>query len=192
MSTFDIIFLAFALAMDCFTVSIVGGVILRRRVWRVSLRMSILFGLFQALMPFVGWLGTSSFSSSLESVDHWIAFGLLAFIGGKMIKDSFGPDDEEHFSPEKLRTQLVLAVATSIDALAVGISFACVGYADLSHLAFPLIVIGAVSFVMALAGNELGVRFGRTIARRLRPELVGGIILVFIGLKILIAHLCGD
>lgn len=189
MQTLDIVFLSFALAMDCFTVSIVSGVILHRYVWTVVLRMSVLFGLFQALMPFLGWLFTNRFSAYIESVDHWIAFGLLAFLGGKMIRESFDSGEDEHFSPDKLKTQLVLSVATSIDALAVGISFACVGYGTLSQLLFPLAVIGAVSFLMGIAGNALGVCFGRAIERRLRPELLGGIILVFIGFKILLSHL---
>lgn len=189
MSSFDIVLLAFALAMDCFAVSIVSGVILRRRVWPVILRMSFLFGLFQALMPFIGWLGTNYFSSYIESVDHWIAFGLLAFIGGRMIKESFEPGEEMHFCPSRLRTQLFLAVATSIDALAVGISFACIGYGNVARLAFPLAVIGVVSLGMGIAGSLLGIRFGRVIERRLHSEFVGGIILVFIGVKILLTHL---
>jgi len=189
MSTLDIIFLSFALAMDCFTVSIVSGVILRRYVLIVVLRMSILFGLFQALMPFLGWLGTNRFSSGIESFDHWIAFCLLFFIGGRMIKESFDTGKDRHFSPEKPSTQFVLSIATSIDALAIGISFACIGYGCISQLVFPLGIIGIVSFFMSIVGNVLGVRFGRTIEHRLRPELLGGIILMFIGLKILLTHL---
>lgn len=188
MTGLDIVFLAFALAMDCFAISIVSGVILRRHIWLVILRMSFLFGLFQALMPFAGWLGTNYFSSYIEAVDHWIAFGLLTFIGGKMIKESFEPGEKMHFSPSRLRTQFFLAIATSIDALAVGISFACVGYGDVSHLVFPLAVIGIVSMLMGIAGNLLGIRFGRVIERRLRPELAGGVILMFIGVKILLTH----
>lgn len=192
MNNLDIIFLAFALAMDCFTVSVASGVIVGRRVWPVILRMSLLFGLFQALMPFAGWFVAGRFSRYLEAVDHWIAFGLLAFIGGKMIKESFdGEDEPAHFSPASLRTQLLFAVATSIDALAVGISFACLGYDSVSSLSFPLLVIGLVSLFMSIAGNMLGVRFGRAIARRLRPELFGGLILLFIGVKILVSHLGG-
>lgn len=148
MSLIDITFLALALAMDCFTVSIVSGVIIRKYILSIILRMAILFGLFQAMMPFIGWLGTSYFSHYLESVDHWIAFGLLAFLGGKMIKDSFGSEEEAHFDPSKLTSQLLFAVATSIDALAVGISFACLGYKNIEQLTLPLIVIGVCSFVM--------------------------------------------
>lgn len=189
MSLLDITFLALALAMDCFTVSIVSGVIIRKYVLSVILRMAFLFGLFQAMMPFIGWLGTSYFSHYLESVDHWIAFGLLAFLGGKMIKDSFGSEEEAHFNPSKLTSQLLFAVATSIDALAVGISFACLGYKSVDQLAVPLAIIGVCSFVMSILGNVLGVVCGKSIVKRLKPELIGGIILILIGFRILYEHI---
>lgn len=189
MSLLDITFLALALAMDCFTVSIVSGVIIRKYVLSVILRMAFLFGLFQAMMPFIGWLGTSYFSHYLESVDHWIAFGLLAFLGGKMIKDSFGSEEEAHFNPSKLTSQLLFAVATSIDALAVGISFACLGYKSVDQLAVPLTIIGVCSFVMSILGNVLGVVCGKSIVKRLKPELIGGIILLLIGFRILYEHI---
>lgn len=189
MSLIDITFLALALAMDCFTVSIVSGVIIRKYILSVILRMAVLFGLFQAMMPFIGWLGTSYFSHYLESVDHWIAFGLLAFLGGKMIKDSFGSEEEAHFDPSKLTSQLLFAVATSIDALAVGISFACLGYKNIEQLTLPLIVIGVCSFVMSILGNVLGVVCGKSIVKRLKPEFIGGVILLLIGFRILYEHI---
>lgn len=190
MNQLDIWLLAVALAMDCFTVSIVSGVIVRRWLWGMILRIAFLFGLFQAMMPLIGWLATNHFSEQLEFIDHWIAFGLLAFIGGKMIRESFGPEEEEkQFNPMNLRTQLLLAIATSIDALAIGISFACTGYRAFSQIAYPLFIIGLVSFLFSLFGYKLGVRFGKSIARKLKPELLGGIILIVIGIKILITHL---
>lgn len=189
MSLIDITFLALALPMDCFTVSIVSGVIIRKYILSIILRMAILFGLFQAMMPFIGWLGTSYFSHYLESVDHWIAFGLLAFLGGKMIKDSFGSEEEAHFDPSKLTSQLLFAVATSIDALAVGISFACLGYKNIEQLTLPLIVIGVCSFVMSILGNILGVMCGKSIVKRLKPEFIGGVILLLIGFRILYEHI---
>lgn len=189
MNQLDIWMLAIALAMDCFTVSIVSGVIMRRWLWGMILRIAFLFGLFQAMMPLIGWMATSHFSEQLEFIDHWIAFGLLAFIGGKMIRESFGPEEEQQFNPKNLHTQLLLAIATSIDALAVGISFACMGYRDFSQIAYPLFIIGLVSFMFSLFGYKLGVRFGKSIARKLKPELLGGIILIVIGIKILITHL---
>jgi putative Mn2+ efflux pump MntP len=189
MNSLDIWMLAVALAMDCFTVSIVSGVIVRRWLWSMILRMAFLFGLFQAAMPLMGWLATNHFSEQLEAVDHWIAFGLLAFIGGKMVRESFGPEEEKQFDPRNLNTQLLLAIATSIDALAIGISFACTGYRAIEQIAFPLIIIGIVSFLFSLFGYRLGVRFGKSIARKLKPELLGGIILIVIGIKILLTHL---
>lgn len=189
-SVLDLLLLSVALAMDCFTVSIMSGVILRHGFNAAILRMAVLFGVFQAAMPLIGWLGTAHFSQYLEAVDHWMAFGLLAFIGGKMIKESFDGDEEhQSFNPLMLRTQLLLAVATSIDALAIGISMACLGYDHLSQLTFPLLLIGVVSILFSLIGYWSGVRFGRIIARRLKPELFGGLVLVFIGIKVLLSHL---
>ena len=189
-STFDLLLLSVALAMDCFTVSLMSGVMLRRALTAAILRMALLFGVFQAAMPLVGWLGTAHFSQYLEAVDHWIAFGLLAFIGGKMIKESFDDDDSQpSFNPLRLRTQLLLAVATSIDAMAVGISMACLGYNHISTLTLPLVMIGVTSTVMSLIGYWLGVRFGRIVARRIKPELIGGLVLVFIGIKVLLSHI---
>lgn len=189
-STFDLLLLSVALAMDCFTVSLMSGVMLRRAVTAAILRMALLFGVFQAAMPLAGWLGTAHFSQYLEAVDHWIAFGLLAFIGGKMIWESLADDDSEpSFNPLHLRTQLLLAVATSIDALAVGISMACLGYNHITTLTLPLVMIGATSVVMSIAGYWLGVRFGRIVARRIKPELIGGLVLVFIGIKVLLSHI---
>lgn len=189
MTAIEIALLSVALAMDCFAVSMVSGVIMRRWAWGVMLRMAFLFGLFQAAMPFAGWLAASRFSQYIESFDHWVAFLLLAFIGGRMIKEGLEPEQESHFSPSRLQTQLALAVATSIDALAVGISFACTGYKTVAQLAAPLAAIGAVSLLLSLAGSRLGVSFGPGMSRRLRPELVGGVILVGIGVRILITHL---
>lgn len=202
MNLLDIILLAVALAMDCFTVSIVSGVIdhgdwhndsseakIRVPVPVIYLRMAFLFGFFQAIMPLLGWLGISHFQAYMEAYDHWIAFGLLGFIGGKMIWESFGDEEDQHFNPSKLRTQLLLAVATSIDALAIGISFACTGFTELSQLTMPLLIIGIVSFLFSIVGYHLGRRFGKTITRRIKPELLGGVILVMIGVKILITHL---
>lgn len=194
MSLLDILLLAVALAMDCLTVSIVSGVIqftVYNKPLTVNLRMAFFFGFFQAMMPLIGWLGVSHFQSYLEAYDHWIAFGLLAFIGGRMIWESVSPEEEQHFNPRRMQTQLLLAVATSIDALAVGISFACTGYTSISQLTLPLIIIGVVSFLFSLIGYQLGTRFGRSIAHRLKPELLGGVILIGIGVKILAEHLFG-
>lgn len=192
MSAIDIIFLSTALAMDCFAVSIVSGVSCGKWMMGLMIRMAILFGVFQAAMPLAGWLGISFFASYLEAVDHWIAFGLLAYLGGRMIREAVlnhNKDDDHHAIPSALTTQLILAVATSIDALAVGISLGCIGYIHLSQLTIPLMAIGVGSFLFSIAGNMLGIRFGAPIRRRINPELLGGIILVFIGIKVLLSHL---
>jgi putative Mn2+ efflux pump MntP len=193
MNLIDIILLAVALAMDCFTVSIVSGLMSQDSqfhhlpAWLY--RMAFLFGFFQALMPLLGWLGIIHFETYIEAYDHWIAFGLLVFIGGKMVWESFSDDEDQHFNPRHLHTQLLLAVATSIDALAVGISFACTGYTQLSDLTLPLIIIGIVSFLFSIMGYHLGHRFGKPITKLMKPELVGGLLLIAIGLKILLSSM---
>ena len=191
MNQLDIWFLALALAMDCFAVSIASGIIVKKHLGKMMIRMAFLFGLFQAAMPLIGWLGESTFTSYLENIDHWIAFGLLAFLGGRMIRESFLPEEEKKIKPRKLKTQVVLAIATSIDALAVGISFACTGFSNIKMLTCPLLIIGFVSFVMSIIGVLLGVKFGKPITKKLKPELLGGVILIFIGIKVLLSHLYG-
>ena len=157
-----------------------------------ALRLSVLFGLFQAGMPLVGWICTNWLAERIEAYDHWIAFGLLAFLGGRMIRDAFSDEEEaHHFDPTNWWTGIVLAVATSIDALAVGISLAVTGYHTIRQLAMPLIAIGVGSFLFAMIGHWLGMRFGSSIRRRLQPELLGGIILIGIGVKVLVTHLAG-
>ena len=188
MDFIDLLLLAIALAMDCFTVSMVSGAILRKAEWKVILWIAFLFGFFQAMMPLLGWLGTTYVQQYIEAYDHWIAFGLLAFIGIRMIRESFMPEEKRFFNPRKLRTQILLAIATSIDAMAVGISFVCTGYQTLRSLTQPLWIIGIVSFLFSIVGNLLGIRFGK-VTHRLKPELLGGIILIAIGCKILYTHL---
>lgn len=187
MTNLEIWLLAVSLAMDCFSVSITSGIILRRVYWKTFLTIGFFFGLFQALMPLLGWFATSHFHNLIERFDHWIAFSILFFLGIRMIKESFGNDEEHHFNPTRLMVVLTLAVATSIDALAVGISFACTGMTTWSSIAFPILIIGIVSFVFSLIGCLIGVYFGKRV--NLRAELWAGIILIGIGIKILIEHL---
>ena len=156
----------------------VSGAILQKKLWKVILQISFLFGFFQAMMPLIGWLGTTYFVQYIEAYDHWIAFAMLAFIGIRMIREAFMSEEERFFNPRKLRT--------SIDALAVGISFVCTGYHTLRSLTLPLWIIGIVSFVFAIIGNLLGIRFGK-IGKRFKPELIGGLILIGIGLEIFFA-----
>ena len=182
--------LAIGLAMDCLAVSIASGIILKRIQWRPMLVMAFFFGLFQAIMPLLGWLGASTFSHLIESVDHWIAFAILAFLGGRMIKESFKEEDCcQRFNPASLKVVITMAIATSIDALAIGVSFAFLGIKSCSSILYPVGIIGFVSFLMSLIGLIFGIRFGCGIARKLRAELWGGIILILIGTKILIEHL---
>ena len=190
MSTIEIWLIAVSLAMDCFAVSIASGIIQKKYVWSNMIPMSICFGWFQGMMCAFGWLAFVYFNDWVESVDHWIAFGLLAFIGGKMIKEGLSKDAEEHhFNPASPLMILTLSVATSIDALAIGISFACLNYTSLRAITYPVVVIGLVSFLFSLLGLFLGVTFGKSIEKKMKPELAGGIILVLIGIKILFEHL---
>ena len=189
MTHIEIWLVALALAMDCFAVSLASGIIFKRAVPRQMVAMVLLFGLFQALNPLLGWLGAELCRELIESVDHWIAFAILGFLGVRMIIDSFKDEEEKRFNPRRFKVIITLAVATSIDALAVGISFSCMGYSSLPSLIYPLVAIGIVSSAMTALGLFLGVRFGKAFAGRLRAELWGGIILIAIGVKVLIEHL---
>lgn len=154
------------------------------------LTMAFAFGLFQALMPLIGWMGAKTFSYLIENVDHWIAFGILVFLGGRMIRESFEEEEcNRTFNPTSLKVVLTMAVATSIDALAVGISFAFLGMERYSEILSPIFIIGFVSFVLSMVGLIFGIRCGSGIARKIKAELGGGIILMLIGIKILAEHL---
>ena len=190
MSILEIWLLAVSLAIDCFTVSITSGIILHRIRWGIFLKMAFLFGLFQAAMPFLGWLGASRFNHLIETYDHWIAFALLAFLGIRMIREHFKDEEERSFDPTRMKVILTLAVATSIDALAVGISFAFTGFRTLSSLLYPLTAIGIASFVISLAGSLIGVFFGKRF--NLRVEIFGGLVLIGIGVQILFEHLLAN
>lgn len=181
------ILLGLALAMDCFSVSIASGLILRRFAAKPILTMALLFGLFQALMPMIGWAATVYFGDYVQSFDHWIAFGLLAFIGVKMIIDHFKKDEEKTFIPTKFSVICFMAVATSIDALAVGVSFTCMGVQTLSDILSPVIIIGITSSLLSLVGSLIGVYVGKRF--KFPAEIVGGVILICIGIKVLIEHL---
>lgn len=190
MTNIEIWLLAIGLAMDCFAVSIASGIILKQIQWRPMLTMAFFFGFFQAFMPLIGWVGASFFSHLIENIDHWIAFGILVFLGGRMIKDA--QNDEEcrpEYDPTRLKVVLALAIATSIDALAIGISFALLGIKGASAIFSSVGIIGFVSFALSIIGLLIGIRFGCSIARKLKAEFWGGIVLILIGTKILIEHL---
>lgn len=190
MTGLEIWLLAIGLAMDCFAVSIASGIILKRIQWRPMLVMAFFFGLFQGAMPLIGWLCATTFSHLIEDFDHWIAFIILGFLGGKMVIESFKAEDcRQEFNPASLKVVITLAIATSIDALAIGISFAFLGVKQFSEILSPISIIGFVSFALSLVGLLIGIRCHCGCARKLHAERWGGIILILIGTKILIEHL---
>ena len=183
MSTLDILIIAIALAMDCFAVSITAGLMMEKPRFKTALIMAVFFGGFQGLMPVFGWFAGASFANLIDSFDHWIAFGLLACIGGNMIRESLSEKDEGHFDTTSYKVLFGLAVATSIDALIVGVNLGLMRNTLLS----PSLTIAAVSFLLTIVGVYLGACFKRIC--RFNFELIGGIVLILIGLKILFEHL---
>ena len=182
MGIISILLIAVGLAMDSLAVSISGGIVMRPFCIRQSLRLALTMGIFQGGMTLLGWLMGVSFSSYITAFDHWIAFILLGFLGGKMIYESFG-EEETTISSVSTKTLLTLGVATSIDALAVGVSMAFLK----TSIYFPAFIIGFVTFALSLIGVISGYRFGKI--KGINVELFGGIILIAIGVKILIEHL---
>jgi putative Mn2+ efflux pump MntP len=176
------ILIAIGLSMDAFAVSIAKGITVDKNRRRSAIMLAVLFGGFQALMPAIGWLAGLGLKDVIMSIDHWIAFGLLGFIGVKMIFDST-KDDEDRENNVTLVMALTLAVATSIDALMVGLSFA---FLETSILV-PVLIIGLVTFGLSLVGFEFGSRMGTLFGKRV--QVVGGLILIFIGIQILAEHI---
>jgi putative Mn2+ efflux pump MntP len=185
MNWISVLGIAVGLAMDAFAVAIAVSVKLRKASGRQLFRLSFHFGWFQFMMPVVGWLAGASLADWLGAWDHWIAFGLLAFIGGKMIYESFTQFEEagREGDPTRGASLVLLSVATSIDALAVGFSFAMLKVAVWT----PALVIGAVAGLLTLLGMHIGSRLGARLGKRM--EFVGGLVLIGIGAKILIEHL---
>ena len=187
MSLLELFFIAVGLSMDAFAVAICKGLGMSRLNVRQAVVIAFFFGGFQALMPAIGWLLGAQFASFVTPVDHWIAFVLLAFIGGKMLVEALRGEDDDRSEvvDEKLdlRELFMLAIATSIDALAVGITFAFLSVDIVPAASF----IGVVTFVLSFAGVAIGHQFG---ARWEKPSTIaGGIVLILIGLKILLEHL---
>ena len=179
-----IIIIALALAMDAFAVSIVSGSAFRQLKVRHALRMALFFGLFQAFMPLLGALAGLKIRNYIAQYDHWVAFILLVAVGCKMIYESFKiKSANNNFDPSNIYVLLVLSVATSIDAFAVGIT---ISFLDLS-LALAVSVIGAVTFLLSCLGTFIGKKFGHFFESKI--EAVGGLILIGLGLKILLQHL---
>jgi putative Mn2+ efflux pump MntP len=175
--------IAFALAMDAFAVALVAGLALPVVTPRDLFRLSFHFGLFQAMMPLIGWSAGQALYGSIAPFDHWLAFLLLAFVGGRMIWASFHPEERSARNPTRGWDLVVLSVATSIDAMAVGLSLALIG----ADIWLPVLVIGLVAAGLTAAGMLLGKRVGQNWGKRV--EILGGLILLFIGLRIVAEHM---
>jgi len=184
MDMLTIFVIAFGLAMDAFAVSITSGTIIKHPKINNALKIAIFFGLFQAVMLLIGLLAGSSLSDFITGYDHWIAFGLLSLVGCKMIYESIKVDSgKKETNPLNVYVLLILSVATSIDALVVGVSFAFFKI----FIASSIIVVGTVTFLLSFLGVFAGDRFGHLFENKI--EIVGGLILIGIGIKILIEHL---
>lgn len=186
MHILEILLIAIGVSMDAFAVSICKGLACKEKPAKTAILCGVWFGIFQMIMPLIGYLIGSVFASYIESFDHWIAFVLLAFVGGKMLKDAIAkevPDEDDDVHDLSFTKMLILAIATSIDALAIGVTFAMV---DINmFIAIP--TIGIFTFTLSAIGSLIGRKFGEK--HRKKATIAGGIILILIGLKILIEHL---
>ena len=179
-----IIAIAVGLAMDAFAVSVVSGSVYRQLHIKHALRMAVFFGGFQALMPLIGSLAGLSAKDYIADYDHWVAFGILSAVGGKMIYEAFKIKSvEENFDPSNLIVLLALSVATSIDALAVGLTLSLIT----SSIAIAVTMIGLITFALSYLGVFIGKKFGHFFENKI--EILGGLILIGLGVKILIGHL---
>ena len=185
MTFLELFLIAIGLSMDAFSVSMCKGLTTKRFSWRMALVCGLWFGGFQALMPTIGYFLGAQFQEMIEAYDHWIAFGLLFLIGANMIREAIWGKKEEGKESGALdfKTMLLLAIATSIDALAVGVSFACIQV----QLWSSVLIIGLTTFVFSVLGVKIGNVFGSKYEKS--AGIIGGIILILIGLKILLEHL---
>lgn len=183
MKLFEIVLIAFGLAMDAFAVSVCKGISMKKIDYKKAIIIGLYFGIFQGLMPVIGYLFGINFQALISNIDHWIAFILLAIIGGKMISEAFGDDSDEINDDLSIKTMLILAIATSIDALAIGITFAFLNV----NIITSSLIIGIITFILSVIGVKIGARFGDKFGKR--AEIIGGIILILIGVKILFEHL---
>lgn len=184
MSNTELIIIAIALAMDAFAVAVATGVALKRVSPRQTFRLSWHFGLFQGLMPIIGWVLGVKVRAFIEAFDHWIAFALLGYIGIKMIHEAFEDEAEELKDPTKGMSLIMLSVATSIDALAVGLSLSVLGVS----VWWPALVIGLVALGFTFMGLQIGKRAARARLLSTSAEVIGGMVLLAIGFKILWDH----
>ncbi|MBE6801128.1 MAG: manganese efflux pump [Ruminococcaceae bacterium] len=187
MNIIEIILLAISLSMDAFAVALCKGLALKKIDLKSCAIVGLWFGAFQGLMPLLGYLLGSTFADKINSIDHWIAFVLLALIGGNMIKESFDKDEENVNCSLGAKAMLVMAIATSIDALAVGVSFAFTDFEPdwFVYIAFTL--IGIITFSLSSIGVKIGNIFGTKY--KSKAEFAGGLILILLGLKILLEGL---
>lgn len=183
MTLFNLFLIAVGLSMDAFAVSICKGLAMEKAPLKKAAIAGLWFGSFQAIMPLIGYLLGSQFEKYITSIDHWIAFVLLALIGGNMIRESLSKEEEKTSSTMHFKEMLLLAVATSIDALAVGVTFAFLRVDIIPAVCF----IGTITFVLSIAGVKVGNLFGSRY--KSKAELAGGVILILIGIKILLEHL---
>lgn len=183
MEIFELVLLSIGLGMDAFAVSVCKGISMRKMSWKKACIIGLYFGGFQAIMPILGYFFGNSFESFITNIDHWIAFILLAIIGAKMIQEAFQKEEEEYNEDISVKTMIVLSIATSIDALAVGITFAFLKV----NLLLAITLIGTITFILSVIGTKIGNRFGDKY--KSKAELAGGIILIIIGLKILLEHI---
>lgn len=185
MDIFSIIMIGIGLAMDAFSVSITDGILLKKPRPLQSAKIALFFGGFQFIMPCIGYLFGSAFAKYITAFDHYIAFILLGFIGGKMIYEALKDDDfeKEYKNPLSFNTLLVLAIATSIDALAVGVTFATIN----APVIFASLIIGVVTYIISFLGVYIGSKFGNLLGNK--AEIAGGLVLIAIGIKILVEHL---
>ncbi|KON26945.1 hypothetical protein AC481_06185 [miscellaneous Crenarchaeota group archaeon SMTZ-80] len=178
-----ILLIAFGLAMDSFSVSIVNGLTNKFFKFTDALKIGAFFGLFQAIMLVFGWIAGTNVIDFIAGFDHWIAFGLLSFIGCRMIYESIKKESKKILSPLNISVLLMLSIATSIDALAVGLSLSFLKVS----IVVPVIITGIITFLLSFLGVYLGNRFGRFFKNKI--GVLGGLILIIIGLRILIEHL---
>lgn len=184
MSFIEILLIALGLAMDAFAVCLGAGTTRFVNGPRPVFRLAFHFGLFQALMPVLGWLAGTRIQQFIASFDHWVAFGLLAFVGVRMIRSGFDANSEAHLTdPSRGGTLVMLAVATSIDAFAIGLSLAVLQVA----VFLPALVIGVVAAALSLVGLSIGSQLGKAFGKRM--EVVGGLILLAIGIRVILTHL---
>lgn len=185
MGIVSLLFLAAALAMDAFSVSVTDGLVVPGFKITDALKVGLFFGVFQFIMPCIGNFLASFAAAYIEKFDHWIAFGLLAFLGIRMIVEALKNEEEIPKNPLKFTTLFLMAIATSIDALAAGVSLAAVS----APIIFSSAVIGIVAFVFSFAGMFIGRKFGDILGSK--AEIIGGIVLILIGTKTLLEHLFG-